>query len=158
GRYEVRRLIDQSETGAVVEAADTMRGDTVAIKMLEPAFEEADLLAARLRREAHVLAQLTSPHVVPVFRAEKHGRSVWLIMEMPAGGNLSQVVRKRGPLPIDEAVGLILQACDALAEAHALGIVHRDIKPQNLVLSQKADGTPILKVLDFGVSKQHGPG
>ena len=158
GRYRADRLIERSETGVVVEATDMLRGDSVAVKMVEPTLEETEMLAARLRREAHVLAQLTSPHVVRVLDVEKHGRAVCIVMELLRGSNLAQLARKRGPLPIAEAVGLIVQACDGLAEAHAIGIVHRDIKPQNLFLADRPDGTQILKVLDFGVSKQAGGG
>jgi serine/threonine protein kinase len=156
GRYRVDRMLGRSETGVVVAATDLARGGGVAIKMIEPAGEETDLVAARLRREAHVLAQLTSPHVVRVFDVDKHAHAVCLVMELLEGSNLAQLVRKRGPLPIEEAVGLVVQACDGLADAHSLGIVHRDVKPQNLFLAQRPDGTAILKVLDFGVSKQHG--
>lgn len=159
GRYRADRLIDRSETGMVVAATDVLRGDGVAIKMIEPRVpepEEVELLAARLRREAHVLAQLTSPHVVRVFDVQKHGNMVCLVMELLHGANLGQLMRKRDPMAIEEAVGIVLQACDALAEAHSIGVVHRDIKPQNLFLAQRPDGSSTLKVLDFGVSKQHG--
>lgn len=159
GRYRADRLIDRSETGMVVAATDVLRGEGVAIKMIEPRVpepEEVELLAARLRREAHVLAQLTSPHVVRVFDVQKHGNMVCLVMELLHGANLGQLMRKREPMPIQEAVGIVLQACDALAEAHSIGVVHRDIKPQNLFLAQRPDGSSTLKVLDFGVSKQHG--
>jgi eukaryotic-like serine/threonine-protein kinase len=158
GRYRAERVIGRGETGLVVGATDLLRGGEVAIKMLEPAAGEVDLLTARLRREAHVLAQLTSPHVVRVFDVEKHGKNVCLIMELLRGGTLAEIVRRRGPLPVDEAVGYIVQACDGIAEAHALGIVHRDLKPQNMFLAERGDGTALLKVLDFGVSKQGGPG
>ncbi len=161
GRYRADRLIDRSENGMVVAATDVLRGEGVAIKMIEPRVPDADeveLLAARLRREAHVLAQLTSPHVVRVFDVQKHGSMVCLVMELLQGANLGQVMRKREPMPIAEAVGLVLQACDALAEAHSIGVVHRDIKPQNLFLAQRPDGSSTLKVLDFGVSKQHSGG
>src|SRR5262245_11080641 len=96
GRYRAERLIGRSETGSVVEATDMLRGDGVAIKMLEPDLEEADMLAARIRREADVLAKLTSPHVVRVLAVEKHGRSVCIVMELLRGSDLAQLVRKRG--------------------------------------------------------------
>ncbi|MBK8257013.1 MAG: protein kinase [Polyangiaceae bacterium] len=158
GRYRAEKVIGRSETGLVVEATDLLRGGGVAIKMLEPAADEVDLLTARLRREAHVLAQLTSPHVIRVFGVEKERSMVCLIMELLKGGTLAEVVRARGPLPIDEAVGYIVQACDGVAEAHSLGIVHRDLKPQNMFAVSQPDGTSVLKVLDFGVSKQSGGG
>lgn len=158
GRYRAEKVIGRSETGLVVEATDLLRGGGVAIKMLEPAADEVDLLTARLRREAHVLAQLNSPHVIRVFGVEKDRSMVCLIMELLKGGTLAEVVRARGPLPIDEAVGYIIQACDGIAEAHSLGIVHRDLKPQNMFVVSPGDGTAVLKVLDFGVSKQSGGG
>ncbi|MFO0590413.1 MAG: protein kinase [Polyangiaceae bacterium] len=161
GRYRAERLIERSDTGMVVAAVDMLRGEGVAIKMIEPQIpepEEVEMLAARLRREAHVLAQLTSPHVVRVFDVQKHGHVVCLVMELLQGANLGQVMRKREPLPIAEAVGIVLQACDALAEAHSIGVVHRDIKPQNIYLAQRPDGSTTVKVLDFGISKQQGGG
>lgn len=156
GRYRADRVIGRGETGLVIGATDLLRGGGVAIKMLEPLADEVEMLTERLRREAHVLAQLTSPHVVRVFDVEKHGRAVCLVMELLRGGTLAEVLRRRGPLPIDEAVGHLLQACDGVAEAHAIGIVHRDLKPQNLYLAERDDGSSVVKVLDFGVSKQSG--
>ena len=161
GRYRADRLIDRSETGMVVAATDVLRGDGVAIKMIEPKIpepEEVEMLAARLRREAHVLSQLTSPHVVRVFDVQKHGNMVCLVMELLQGANLGQIMRRRDPMSIPEAVGVALQVCDALAEAHSIGVVHRDIKPQNIFLAQRPDGSTTVKVLDFGVSKQQGGG
>ena len=156
GRYRAERLIGRSETGVVVEATDLLRNESVAVKMLESELEEAEVMHARIRREADLLSQLTSPHVVRVLGVEKHGRSVCLVMERLLGANLAEVMRRRGPLPIAEAVGIVVQACDGLAEAHSIGIVHRDIKPQNLFLVERPDGSSMLKVLDFGVSKQAG--
>ena len=83
--------------------------------------------------------------------------SPYMVMEHLAGSDLQVLVRDRGPLPIDQAVLLVLQACDALSEAHALGIVHRDLKPSNLFLTTRANGTACLKLLDFGISKQIAP-
>src|SRR5689334_22898412 len=124
GRYRAERVIGRGETGLVVGATDLLRGEEVAIKMLQPAASEVDLLTARLLREANLLAQLTSPHVVRVLDVEKHGHAVCMIMELLRGATLAEVVRRRGPLPIDEAVGYMVQACDGIAEAHALGIIH----------------------------------
>ncbi len=76
-----------------------------------------------------------------------------MVMEYLSGQDLSYVIRERGQLPIAEAVDLLLQACEAVAEAHTLGIVHRDLKPGNLFLTETSDGMPILKLLDFGISK-----
>jgi serine/threonine-protein kinase len=77
-----------------------------------------------------------------------------MVLEFLAGSDLQQIVRQRGPLPVEEAATYVIQACEAIAEAHALGIIHRDIKPANLFLAQRPNGTPCVKVLDFGISKQ----
>ena len=80
-----------------------------------------------------------------------------MVMEMLEGSDLAQVLREHGPLPLEQAIDYLLQACEALAEAHALGIVHRDLKPGNLFLARREDGTSIVKVLDFGISKSLDP-
>src|SRR5262249_9514518 len=77
----------------------------------------------------------------------------FMVMEKLSGIDLAALVRERGLLPIGEACDYLLQACDALGEAHALGIIHRDLKPENLFMTTRADGTPVVKVIDFGVSK-----
>src|ERR1044071_7685134 len=83
----------------------------------------------------------------------------YMFMEYLRGLDLKEVSTRRGPLPVTEAVDFVLQACDAVAEAHSLGIVHRDLKPSNLFLTERPDGTPLVKVLDFGISKAlHGGG
>ena len=79
-----------------------------------------------------------------------------MVMEYLEGARPRGDVRERGPLPVADAVDYVLQACEALAEAHALGIVHRDLKPANLFLTRRADGTASVKVLDFGISKAAG--
>src|SRR5437660_11437119 len=76
-----------------------------------------------------------------------------MVMELLRGSDLGILLKTRGSLPIDEAVDYVLQACEAIAEAHALGMVHRDLKPSNLFLTRRADGSPLVKVLDFGISK-----
>ncbi len=79
-------------------------------------------------------------------------------MEYLAGGDLAAWLRERGPLPVDEALDFVLQACEAIAEAHALGIVHRDLKPANLFCAHRSDGRSCIKVLDFGISKMASRG
>src|ERR1044071_9353627 len=82
----------------------------------------------------------------------------YMFMEYLRGLDLKEVSTRRGPLPVAEAVDYVLQACDAVAEAHSLGIIHRDLKPSNLFLTERPDGSPLVKVLDFGISKALHPG
>src|SRR5262249_19839108 len=86
------------------------------------------------------------------------GGGAYLVMEYLEGNDLSEEIRKRGQLPVTEAVGYLLQACEAVAEAHAVGIIHRDLKPANLFLAQQGDQGRVIKVLDFGISKSVAPG
>lgn len=154
-RYRADRVIEHGETGTVLAVTDLVRNERAAIKMISADHGEGPLLLARLRREADILARLTSPHVVRVLDVAMHGRTLCLVMELLAGHNMARFVRKRGPLPIKEAVGYLVQACDGLADAHSAGVVHRDVKPQNVFLAARSDGTSIVKVIDFGVSKQY---
>jgi serine/threonine protein kinase len=155
GRYRADRVIEHGGTGTVLAVTDLMRDEPAAIKMISADHGEGQLLLARLRREADILSRLTSPHVVRVLDVAMHGRTLCLVMELLEGSNMARFVRKRGPLPIAEAVGYVIQACDGLADAHQAGVVHRDVKPQNVFLAARSDGTSIVKVLDFGVSKQY---
>ncbi len=145
-RYRADRVIEHGETGTVLAVTDLVRNERAAIKMISADHGEGPLLLARLRREADILARLTSPHVVRVLDVAMHGRTLCLVMELLAGHNMARFVRKRGPLPIKEAVGYLVQACDGLADAHSAGVVHRDVKPQNVFLGARSDGTSIVKV------------
>jgi eukaryotic-like serine/threonine-protein kinase len=105
-------------------------------------------------REARASAKLKSEHVARVLDvAELPDGSPYMVMEYLDGSDLSRVIRKRGQLPVDDAVDYLLQACEAIAEAHSVGIIHRDLKPANLFLTTAADGSATVKVLDFGISK-----
>jgi serine/threonine-protein kinase len=109
---------------------------------------------ARFAREARAAAKLQSEHVARVLDVGSlEGGIPYLVMEYLEGEDLARVVATRGALPCVHAVGYLLQASEALAEAHALGIVHRDLKPANLFLAKRASGRPVIKVLDFGLSK-----
>lgn len=154
-RYRADRVLEHGGTGTVLSVTDLVRNEAVAIKMISADHGEGSLLLARLRREADILARLTSPHVVRVLDVAMHGRTLCLVMELLKGHNMARFVRRRGALPIPEAVGYIVQACDGLADAHSAGVVHRDVKPQNVFLADRRDGTAIVKVLDFGVAKQY---
>ncbi|WP_437964049.1 protein kinase [Sorangium sp. So ce260] len=153
-KYEVERVLGEGGMGVVVAARHLLLGERVAIKFLLPQARERADLVARFLREGQAAARIRSEHVTRVYDVGTLGRGEpYLVMEYLEGIDLKALLRERGPLPVELACDYLLQACEALAEAHALGIVHRDLKPGNLFLSQRADGSPLIKVIDFGISK-----
>ncbi|MGK3988386.1 protein kinase [Sorangium sp. So ce136] len=154
GRYRVNRLLAKGAMGAVVAATHVELGELRAIKLLLPATAVDPEMCERFFREARIAARLKSDHVVKVHEiGELEGGLPFMVMEFLAGRDLRVIRKQRGPLPIEEATLYVIQACDALAEAHAIGLVHRDVKPANLFLTHAGDGAPCIKVLDFGISK-----
>ncbi|WP_437774690.1 protein kinase domain-containing protein [Sorangium sp. So ce1097] len=153
-KYEVERVLGEGGMGVVVAARHLLLGERVAIKFLLPKARERADLVARFLREGQAAARIRSEHVTRVYDVGTLARGEpYLVMEYLEGTDLKALLRDRGPLPVELACDYLLQACEALAEAHALGIVHRDLKPGNLFLSRRADGSPLLKVIDFGISK-----
>jgi serine/threonine protein kinase len=154
GKYRVERRIAEGGNGIVVEAMHLALRQPVAIKYLKPGPRASASVVDRFEREGRLAAQLTSEHVVRVHDVgELDDGSPFMVMELLKGSNLSTVLEETGPLPIPRAVDYVLQTCDALAQVHALAIVHRDIKPDNLILAVRPSNTPIVKVIDFGISK-----
>src|SRR4051812_21122001 len=140
--------------GVVVAAHHLQLDERVAIKFLLPQALESPEAVARFAREARAACKIKSDHVARVTDVGTlESGSPYMVMEYLEGSDLSELVRKRGALPVEETVELVLQACEALAEAHKLGIVHRDLKPANLFCVKRSDGLPYVKVLDFGISK-----
>jgi serine/threonine-protein kinase len=158
-KYRVEREIGKGGMGVVVCARHIALDDRVAIKLLLPeALRDRDNVA-RFIREARAARQIRSEHVAQVFDVGTLPTGeYYIIMEHLEGSDLAKVRRKQKVLPTEEVVDYVLQACEALAEAHAKGIVHRDLKPGNLFLTRRADGSPLIKVLDFGVSKLNDHG
>jgi eukaryotic-like serine/threonine-protein kinase len=155
GKYKVERILGRGGMGVVVAATHIHLRQKVAIKFLLP--DATGEVVKRFLREARAAVRLRSEHVTRVLDVgELDGGAPFMVMEYLDGSDLSRVLRKRGPLPIEEAVDYTLQACEAIAEAHSLGIVHRDLKPANLFLTTGTDGSAIVKVLDFGISKDSG--
>jgi eukaryotic-like serine/threonine-protein kinase len=154
GKYEVERILGVGGMGIVVAARHKQIGELVAIKLLHPDAALDGEAVARLLREARATISIKSEHVVRVFDVGTlDSGSPYILMEYLTGSDLSELVKKDGFLPIPVAVDYLLQAGEAIAEAHARGIVHRDLKPSNLFLTTRPDGTPLVKVLDFGISK-----
>lgn len=140
--------------GLVVAARHEQLDQRVAIKLMLPDVLGNAEAVARFLREARAAARLASDHVVRVFDVGTlENGAPYMAMEYLEGVDLAALIQGRGRLPVEEAVGYLLQACEALADAHASGVIHRDIKPSNLFLVRKRDGTSVLKVLDFGISK-----
>lgn len=157
GRYRLERIVGEGAMGVVVAATHLHADRPVALKFLLPAFGKRRALHARFAREARAATRIKSEHVARVLDVEAlESGEPFIVMELLTGEDLGQRLERLGPLPADDAVDYVVQACDALAQAHALGIIHRDLKPANLYLDQLADGTSIVKVLDFGLSKWIG--
>jgi eukaryotic-like serine/threonine-protein kinase len=154
GKYRVDRVLGAGGMGVVVAAHHLQLDARVAIKLLRPEMLENQEAVGRFAREARAAVRITSEHVARVFDVGtmENGAS-YIVMEYLDGVDLAGMVQARGPLPVGEAVEFILQACEAIAEAHGLGIVHRDLKPANLFSVRRPDGTVSIKVLDFGISK-----
>jgi serine/threonine-protein kinase len=140
--------------GVVVQATHLVLKDRVAIKLLRRHLVADDHAVARFVREAQSAARIKSPYVARVVDVgTMDNGSPYLVMEFLEGSDLGAIVEKKGPMPLDTALRCALQTCEALAAAHASGVIHRDIKPGNLFLTRGQDGVPALKVLDFGISK-----
>jgi serine/threonine-protein kinase len=156
-KYRVEAEIGAGGMGLVVSARHIAMGHRLAIKILRlDNVNEADSRDAvsRFFREARAAARIESEHVVRVIDvAALADGTPYMVMEYLEGQDLRDLIRERGQLPIEEAVGYALQACEGLAEAHAAGVIHRDLKPGNLFLAKRGNGTTVLKVLDFGISK-----
>jgi serine/threonine-protein kinase len=157
GKYRIERVLGVGGMGVVVAARHEQLDQLVAIKFVrEDALGNEDAIE-RFLREARSAVRLKSDHVARVIDVGKlDSGAPYMVMEFLDGDDLARVLETRGPMAPDAAVQLVLQACDAVAEAHAAGIVHRDLKPENLFLTQTVAGRPKLKVLDFGVSKSSG--
>jgi len=155
GKYRVEREIGCGGMGVVVEATHVALEQRVAIKLLHgPAATSPDVVT-RFLREARVAAKLASEHVVRVTDVgQTETGAPYLVMELLVGHDLEGELRRRGRLPVAEAVDLVLEACEGVAHAHARGLVHRDLKPANLFLAQRSNRAPIVKVLDFGLTKE----
>jgi serine/threonine-protein kinase len=153
GRYRVERVIGVGGMGVVVAAMHLQLEQMVAMKFLLPHALESSVVVARFTREARAAVRIKSEHIARIMDVGTlESGAPYLVMEYLEGSDLAALLRARGRLSIEDAVDYILQASEAIAEAHRLGIVHRDLKPANLFLA-RTDGAPSIKVLDFGISK-----
>jgi serine/threonine-protein kinase len=140
--------------GVVMSAEHLQLGISVAIKALHPESRTNEEALARFRREACAAAHIRGDHVARVLDVGSlDDGTPFIVMERLEGEDLGMRLERGGPLPLDEAIDCVMQACEAVGEAHGLGIIHRDLKPQNLFCARRPDGTATIKVLDFGISK-----
>jgi serine/threonine protein kinase len=156
-KYRVERTLGEGGMGLVVSATHMGLEQEVAIKFLLPDAIRSDVAVERCLREAKVAAKIRSDHVARVYDVgtldASKGSVPYIVMEHLEGNDLRQLIDRDGALSLEEACEIILQACEGLAQVHAEGIVHRDLKPSNLFVTRKADGSPAVKLLDFGISK-----
>jgi serine/threonine-protein kinase len=154
GRYRLDGVLGAGGMGVVVGAFHLQLDQRIAIKFMAPMLMGDSEGLRRFVLEAKNAARIRCEHVVRVFDvASLDDGSPYIVMEHLEGEDLRAVLSRRGPLPVAEVVDWVLQAGEAVAESHLAGIVHRDLKPGNLFLAARADGSPLVKVLDFGVSK-----
>lgn len=151
GEFEIRELLGEGGMGTVYAAIDRASGEECALKVLLPELVADERTRARFAQEARIGAEIDSPHVPRVSRAGIDGETgmPWIAMELLRGHDLHAHVKARGPLPLGEAASILDQLGSALAAAHAKGLVHRDLKPQNVFL----EGGARVMLLDFGVAK-----
>lgn len=148
-RYELEELLGSGGHSSVYRAHDTLLERHVALKVLHDHFLADEVQVERFRREARAVAQLSHPNIVSVIdRGERDGRQ-FIVFEHVDGDDLKELVQRVGPLPERRALGIALQVAHALAFAHRQGLVHRDVKPQNIILSRSGE----VKVTDFGIAR-----
>ena len=153
GKFRVERILGEGGMGYVVSARHLQLGQMVALKFMRDEICTPDF-KSRFLREARNTVRLKSKHVSRVLDVGAlEGGAPYMVMEYLEGSDLSDLLHKKGAIPAHEVCEYVLQACEAIAEAHGHNIVHRDLKPANLFLTRGQSGEPIVKVLDFGVSK-----
>jgi len=156
-RYRVESVIARGHATLVVLATHVHLDERVVVKICRRAWPADVQVVARARREARAAFRIQSPHVARVLDVDILDEGLpFIVMEYLEGVDLKRLLAHRGPLPVEEAIGYVAQAGEALIEAHGHGIVHRDLKPSNLFVTRRPDGGPVIKVLDFGVSKMMG--
>ena len=149
GRYELQELAGSGGMSSVYRAYDRLLERLVAIKVLDEQYSKDPEYVERFRREAQAIARLSHPNIVTVIDRGEHEGRQYIVFEHVAGENLKETVERLGPLPVGRALALAYQAARGLAFAHQHGVVHRDVKPHNVLID--AEGTA--KVTDFGIAR-----
>ncbi len=149
GRYQILERIGGGGMAIVYRGLDTLLHRPVAVKTLRPELVHDMDFVRRFKREAQAAASLSHANVVNIYDVGQDGDTQYIVMEYVDGNTLKQIIDERAPLPIDEAVEIALQICDALAHAHDHKIIHRDVKPHNILISSNGH----IKVTDFGIAR-----
>jgi serine/threonine-protein kinase len=154
GKYRIERLLGSGGMGTVYAAHHELLYQRVAIKLLKGDIVDSPEAVTRFLNEARAAARIQGEHVARVMDVGQLPEGIpYMVLEYLDGFDLAQVLQKESRLPITQAVDYVLQALEALAQAHAVGIIHRDLKPANLFLARLPGGSQCVKVLDFGISK-----
>ncbi len=149
GRYEIIDLIGEGGMALVYKANDRLLNRIVAVKVLRPQFAVDLQFVERFRREAQAAASLSHPNIVNIYDVGQDDKTHFIIMEYVEGKNLKDIIIESAPLPVDQVVNIGIQICRGLEHAHAKNLIHRDIKPHNILIT--ADG--VVKVTDFGIAR-----
>ncbi|HEY0077171.1 MAG TPA: serine/threonine-protein kinase [Pyrinomonadaceae bacterium] len=158
GKYRIEERLDEGGMGTVYRATHILMEKTVAIKVLHPSLAADDKIVARFTREAKAASRISHPHALTVTDfGESENGIVFLVMEYLRGYTLKEVIRSEGRMALPRVVEIIRQVCGALEAAHAEGVVHRDLKSDNIMLEEVNGGGDWAKVLDFGIAKIQEP-
>src|SRR5436853_2899783 len=157
GKYSIEKLIKRGGMGAVYLGKHVLMDKTVAIKVLHPSLALDDDVVARFSREAKAASRISHPHAVSVTDfGEAENGVVFLVMEYLDGRTLEEIIKSEGPMPLARATEIVRQVAGALDAAHGEGVIHRDLKSDNIMLVRH-DGGDWAKVLDFGIAKIKQP-
>ncbi len=149
GPYRLTRLVGRGGMGEVYEAEDTRKGRIVALKLISPEFSDDPMFRARMHREAGAAGRLTEPHVVPIHDYGEINDQLYLDMRLIDGANLAALLERTGPMSPPRAVAIVRQVAAALDAAHANGVTHRDVKPENILIT----GDDFAYLVDFGIAR-----
>jgi eukaryotic-like serine/threonine-protein kinase len=157
GKYRALRAIGQGGMGVVYEAEHLGGGERVAIKILDRDWAKDPAVAGRFAREGKAASAASSDHIVRVLDGGTHDGCPYLVMQLLEGEDLGTRLRRKHKLPVTEAARITREVLAGLAAAHARGVVHRDLKPDNVILARRSDGPPRATIVDFGMSKIDRP-
>src|SRR5215469_16896879 len=152
GTYKIAEKIGEGGMGSVYKGVDLMLEREVAIKVLRPELARQPDIVERFRAEAVTLAKLNHPNIATLFSFLRQGDDFFMVMEFVRGETLDSVLRRSGGMSVERAVPMFCQALEGIDHAHRLGIIHRDVKPANMMLTE----TGSIKVMDFGIARVLG--